>query len=543
MKRCEHCRCIAFNTDEVCHQCGSTYFADINDNEITLRDGILLVAAMEKNAHYDQERCLKYLTDIVPHLTDERVMLGTAFNCGAVKTLRNGDVSNACHLMEKAGMSAGAKNVILIAYGFGPIKKVNNTNQPVTNPSTPASPPPTPTPVPSPPQRMPTPVPSPPQQTPPAPPTQDSLKAIVAIALIAAICFVILNIGGTNGSNGSSSTSATNSEDSNTSVNTDSYLDKQGLDRRFKGETAPIANLINGGHMASDENGTLYFSKPENGTDWDTQSIVKVPISGGSQTMLYSAPKNTINLYHLNVIGDRIIFNQVIEKSSSIMSISINGGDAKPLSSCDDWSLCQVYDGWVYYRNNGNLYRCDVDGKNQTSLANVGTNSLWRVAGNSLYYFNSDGDSQICASSIDGKNNTVVYHAPNGYQIKNAYPIDDNRLMILEKTTSGKSFVVRLYTISTDTTTTVIHDTSNIERICSYPEGVIATQKTAEGKYRIFSASYTGESPNLDVSIDDGNAVRYTCFTNNYIFFGEISNSLDCSIKGFAIEGGGIITY
>lgn len=551
MKRCMSCDCLAFDTDDICRKCGATTLASVSDEEISLRDGILMVGFLEKNAPYDEKRCLSLLMDIVPSLQKERIMLGTAFNCGAIDMLRNGDEGNARQRMSEVGMSTDAINVVLAAYGFEPVEAPKQDVQQSTPiPIATPTPMPTPTPVPTPPAPtppVPTPIPSPPQQTPPgvpAPqstPTSDSPSkglgtsiVIMALALIIAIGFLVAQ----------NTPSAKQESTSDTQAADDEFsLDNQGQDRGYQGLSSPIANLINGGHMGGNDMGDFVYAEPISGTNWTTKSLVRTDSNGGNQSTIYTAPNSTENLYHLNVIDDRVVFNQVIEHASSVVSVNVNGGDVKTLDSCDDWSLCQVYDGWVYYRKNGMLCRCDMDGNYRTTLCDVGTNTLWRIVGNEMYYFDDNGDSKIHVSRIDGSNSSIVYHASNGHKVKNAYPVGDDRLVILEQSTSGEDYAVRLFTIPTGASATLISDTPNIERVCSYPDGVIATQRVSDGNYRIFSASYSGQGSNLDVAIRDDAEVRYTCYINNMILFGEISKSQDCSVRGFAMEGGGILTY
>lgn len=121
IKKCVSCGHIAFGGVECCAKCGSNKFHFVEDDELTLRDGICYVEHLEKGAQYDERKCLAYLSDIVPSLRREQMILRTAFRCGAVKSLSSGTdkgVAEAVQFMENAGMREDAVGVVLQAYGL-----------------------------------------------------------------------------------------------------------------------------------------------------------------------------------------------------------------------------------------------------------------------------------------------------------------------------------------------------------------------------------------------------------------------------------------
>lgn len=310
-----------------------------------------------------------------------------------------------------------------------------------------------------------------------------------------------------------------------------------GDDRSFQGKSGVIGNLINGGHFASSDDGYLYYCAPVNGTDWDTRSIVRCNPDGSNKATVYSASESTKNLYHLNVVGDRLVFNQVIENSSAVISVHADGTGQTTLDSCDDWSLCQVDDGWVYYLKSGRICRCDVDGRYRSTLSSVGSNTYWRIAGDKLFTFSTKGAREIFSSELDGSKRGVAYSSPDGYEIKNSFPIDSDTLIVWETATSGKGTRVLRVGLSSSTKQTVWTSTETIERVCAYDSGIIITRVDSGGSYRIMSVVYDSGKVGMEATVTSGDQARYTSYVLNRVYYGVISSSNACSIRSLAMTG------
>ena len=178
MKRCNRCGCIAFDNDIRCHECGSSSFIGIRDDEPTLRDGIRYIASIDPGAPYDKNRCEALLSDIVPHLENEQHVLDTAFRVGAVESLRyarQGDRNYqiAIEQMERNGMlSSAGVAIVLEGYGFTPPRE----SAPPVPPTLPVTPVPSEPPVPP---------------VPPAPPVNPKRNNRLAVGLLVAEVIVI----------------------------------------------------------------------------------------------------------------------------------------------------------------------------------------------------------------------------------------------------------------------------------------------------------------------------------------------------------------
>jgi hypothetical protein len=319
---------------------------------------------------------------------------------------------------------------------------------------------------------------------------------------------------------------------------TDAISSDAGGDRIQQSKSSVMGNLINGGHMAMGEDGYVYYANPVDGTDWDTRSIVRALPDGSGKTTVYTGPSSTKNLYHISVIGDRVVFNQVIENNSTVVTVRTDGGDKIVLDSCDDWSLCQVDDGWVYYLKSGRICRCDLLGRTRSTMASVGSNTHWRVAGVRLFTFSKNGAREIYCSDLNSSNRTTVYTAANGYEIRNAFPIDSSSLLVWEAPSSGEG--TRLTKVDAAGSNPKAFWTSGetIERVCTYNQGVVIT-KVNSGAYSVATIAFDTGEIGIDEVVSRGTQTRYTCFLKDRIYYGNISDddALECSVWSIALSG------
>lgn len=384
-----------------------------------------------------------------------------------------------------------------------------------------------------------------------------SLVAVIALVLVLVDPLdVIWHRGGSNNSGGTPSGGSTNgvvvvsgippkdnptgSEGASGSVTvSDTTASDEGDDRIQQGKSSIVGNLVNGGHMAVGEDGYVYYASPVDGTDWDTRSIVRCSPDGSGKTTVYAGPSSTRNLYHISVIGDRIVFNQVIEKGSTVVSVRTDGGDKITLDSCDDWSLCQVDDGWVYYLKSGRVCRCDLAGKVRETFASVGGNTLWRVAGKRLFTFTEKGAREVYVSDLNGSNRSVVFSSANGYEVKNAFPIDQDALLVWEAPSSGEGARLSRVDVASSNTKAFWTSGNKIERVCAYASGAIITKANSGGAYSLATIPYDTGGIDIDVVVSQGTQTRYTCCLGDRIYYGNVDESagLKCSVWSIALSG------
>jgi len=308
----------------------------------------------------------------------------------------------------------------------------------------------------------------------------------------------------------------------------------------YAGVSSNIGSLVNGGHMGCDEVGHLYFAVPEDGTYWKTRSIVRTDADGGGVVEVYSAPATTEVLYHITAVENRVVFNQVIEGNSTVVSAQADGGGVQTLDSCDDWSLCQVDNGWVYYLKGGQLCRCDLDGNERGILMSMTDGMLWRIDGGRVYTFPENGARSITLTDLGGFRGDDVFTASPGRIIRNAYPVSEAKLLVLEVDESGEGDCqVYLVDVATNTIATIAYDI-DILRICNDDNGVYLTSKIGDGVYRIRSVGFDGRPRGLDTEINDDSEVRYTNAMQGLdrLYYGVIHSDLSCMIQGLDVNTG-----
>lgn len=308
----------------------------------------------------------------------------------------------------------------------------------------------------------------------------------------------------------------------------------------YAGASSNIGTLVNGGHMGCDEEGHVYFAVPEDGTYWKTHSIVRTNADGGGEVEVYSAPATTEVLYHITAVENRVVFNQVIEGNSAVVSAQADGSSAQTLDSCDDWSLCQVDNGWVYYLRGGMLRRCDLDGNERGDLVPVDAETLWRIDGERMYTFPENGARSILLTNLDGSQKKEVFAASSGRIIRNAYPVSGAKLLVLEVDESGEGDCqVFLVDVESGSITTIASG-SDILRMCSDDSGVYLTSQIGDGVYRIRSVGFDGRPLGLDKEVDDGGEVRYVNVMASLgrLYYGVIQSDLSCMIRGMDIKTG-----
>lgn len=354
----------------------------------------------------------------------------------------------------------------------------------------------------------------------------------VAAIIVIAITLLLRPSGGGDAS-GANSGSATGNSGSTV------VIENGESDASSSGATYPyVGNLVNGGHMAGGQSGDIFYADPEDGTDWDTKSIVWCAKNGSSKQILYEAPNTTINLYHLNPVDGYLVFNQIIDKQSTVVCVNTSTGKATTIDSCDDWSLCQVADGKVYYLKAGTIWEADLKGGNKHSITSVGDKTKWRIWNGALYTFDEKDASQIDVSSLNGSNRKTLYQETDGYTVTNAFPVTlpsgSDALVVLEGA-SGKDDFVQL--VSDGKVKTLTSSSDSIERACAYDEGVVLTTKASNGKYYLSALSFTGGSTRSRTEVPYKGEVRYTCYASGLVVFGVVDGKT-CSVCTFDLKTG-----
>jgi hypothetical protein len=116
------------------------------------------------------------------------------------------------------------------------------------------------------------------------------------------------------------------------------------------------------------------------------ESIVKVPLGGGSLTVLASGRNNPLDIA---VSGTDLYWTDYAAPEDDVARMSINGGAVTVLSpTADNPTTLLISGGFVYFGNRAatpsGVYRVPVDGGTTTSLAGLTSDTVWGIAVNSL---------------------------------------------------------------------------------------------------------------------------------------------------------------
>lgn len=300
-----------------------------------------------------------------------------------------------------------------------------------------------------------------------------------------------------------------------------------------------IGNLINGGHMAMSPSNMLYYANPTDGSEWDTKSLVFCSSDGSGKSTFYKGPNDTVNLYHINAVGNDVVFNQITSSGGSVIVASPLSSSSIQIDTCDSWSLCQVENNQIYYLKDGHVWRCNIDGSGKTSFARFGNDVLWRVWNDRIISFPEKGASAVYLSDLNGNNSKSVYSAKANRSIKNAFPVDSSRLLVWEKSASSEDERIVLVDTAKSTETELWADSGGIQRLCASENEVILTSRITDESYRIFSIKFNGSRGDLDFTVPRRGQVRYTSYLNGRIYFGLIDTSAgnQCSLHSVSMTG------
>lgn len=228
---------------------------------------------------------------------------------------------------------------------------------------------------------------------------------------------------GTSSSSASSSSAAPSTSQASVPVDSSSSTD--------------IGNLVNGGYACADDQ-YVYYSTATSDSEWFSAAIVREPKNGGAPETIYTSQSDYALMYHLNVTSGRVIFSEVDGKSgeetSRVVSVGTDGSSPQVLADCDNYSLCQVYEGLVYYQSASTIRVMNPDGSNQSVVFSPGNGMLWRIANDKIFYFANGGDNEVRSVPLGGTSSTVVCRASQ-------YQYADLKINIVQPF-DGKLFVL-----------------------------------------------------------------------------------------------------
>ena len=193
-----------------------------------------------------------------------------------------------------------------------------------------------------------------------------------------------------------------------------SNKENQGCDSGALG----TANMSNGGFATGDDQSLYYVTYISK----ERISIVKEDRSSGTKTPVYTtAPKDEPIVDSLNVVGDTLYFreNQSEKESFILVKLNLKDDSIEVLNDAEIASFT-VYKDHLYYAENNDLVRTDLDGKNKTVLYSsehsvVPSKIAYCFTDNKIF-FATTGESEkdgfffgkLCSMDPDGNNRKEI---------------------------------------------------------------------------------------------------------------------------------------
>lgn len=356
--------------------------------------------------------------------------------------------------------------------------------------------------------------------------------------------------GGSQSSSSQSQSSSGSGGSSGQSGKTELVAQSNGADndasREFEGVSSEIGNLVNGGQFAWHDK-YIYYVKPEDGKEWVTRSIVRTQADGKKKDEVYKASSDTKSIGNINALGKRLVFTEIGKDKTYVVSVDSEGGDKRTIDECDDGSLCQVDDGWVYYQRGGVVYRCDPYGQGVSKVIEAGKND-WCVT-ESIVFTVEDDSTTLYMTFVKSGERMKVYDASAGCYIASTCFKDPNTLPILEKSKTGKQCsVVMVY--PTGSPHTIWSGEGDMEGMCPTDDGVSLLRRNAANDYSIFAvrepdkndpkthtADWRSELKHVG-DVKGKGEVRYLSYFPGNVTFASVNNNAKCGWNVVDLKGG-----
>lgn len=162
----------------------------------------------------------------------------------------------------------------------------------------------------------------------------------------------------------------------------------------YSGERASCLNVIDG---------WIYYIRSS--PDDPTPAIWKMRTDGSEDTLVTSTG-DLGTVLKMTVVDDEIYFLALNRASAikTICRVDTDGGKVTPLHSIGALSAgFAVYDGWIYYSENGEMYRLRTDGSENKRIADTYAPYI-SIADGKLYY----ASSGIWSMNLDGSNHEPI---------------------------------------------------------------------------------------------------------------------------------------
>ena len=189
--------------------------------------------------------------------------------------------------------------------------------------------------------------------------------------------------------------------------------------RAPSGDTAALGtgNLCNGGFATGDKKNAYYVTYAGNRIN-----IMMEDRSSGTKTPIYmTVPKDNPIVDSLNIVGDTLYFRENQDGTERFMLIKLNVVDGTYDMIADgEIDSFSVYKDNLYYAENCNLVKCDLDGQNKKVLyeskhSAVPPKIAYCITDNKIFFgspceYDKDGYffGKLYSMDLDGKNQTEI---------------------------------------------------------------------------------------------------------------------------------------
>ena len=310
--------------------------------------------------------------------------------------------------------------------------------------------------------------------------------------------------------------------------------DDAGEEIVFSDDSAMVGNLTNGGYVCEDD-GWVYYATPKSAAGWSTNSIVRTSKSDSTRETVYSVSGSDSLLWHINPVGDYLVFQQSIaNENPSVMRVRKDGsGDAVAIAICDDNTLCQVYKGLVYFERGGSIRSVKLDGTDEKAVASLGNDNRWRIHDDKIYTYSDKKGANLSTMPLSGGSKSTLFGTANG-TFGNVIPTDQGVFVLYDANSNDSNDTV--YCLGTGAALLLVYDENSYEAMApgiSTPaitrmnaDGdtvIIATKGKHSGRRELIRCTSSGSRPvQLKMTTNSSYEYLYLSFANSRVFAGVV---------------------
>ncbi|MEI9948033.1 MAG: hypothetical protein WDO74_03400 [Pseudomonadota bacterium] len=139
-------------------------------------------------------------------------------------------------------------------------------------------------------------------------------------------------------------------------------------------------------------------------TNYDTDTVFKIPKAGGTTTMLSQFSGN--NIKGIAVQGTNVFWGASNAGMNGIMRQAISGGSAVAIATKADGGFLSVDGSYVYYTNAGALMKALISGSTPVTLVSSGATGAVAIDASNVYYLGAS--TVMMVSKLGGTVTTLA---------------------------------------------------------------------------------------------------------------------------------------